>query len=177
MNDFYGDNFQWFIGVVEDNKHDPLKLGRVRVRAFGIHSPYLNQVEIDDLPWATVIVPATEGGISGVGRSPNGIEQGAWVAGFFMDEEQQNPVIFGTIPRIELPDEGINPLPIEPGAIHNDAQPAQLPRGVSNAEKMTMAAIDRGIKPEVAAAITGALAVESNPNLEPFNELLVGQQP
>lgn len=176
-HDYYGDHFQWFVGVVEDNKNDPMRLGRVRVRCFGIHSPYLNQVEIDDLPWAGVLIPGTEGGISGMGRSPTGIQQGAWVIGFFMDEEQQNPMILGSFPRVELKGEGINPLPIEPGAVHADAQAPQLPRGVSNAEKMTMAAVDRGFSPETAAAITGALAVESNLNLNPLTELLKGQQP
>ena len=86
MNSFYGDNTRWFIGVVEDNMNDPLKLGRVRVRAFGVHSPFIDQVPTDDLPWATIMVSATEGGISGIGRSPNGIQQGAWVFGLFLEK-------------------------------------------------------------------------------------------
>ena len=32
----YFRNFQYFFGVVED-RLDPLKMGRVRIRAFGIH--------------------------------------------------------------------------------------------------------------------------------------------
>ena len=31
------DGFHWFIGVVED-RNDPLKIGRVRVRAIGYHT-------------------------------------------------------------------------------------------------------------------------------------------
>ena len=33
----YFKNFQYFFAVVED-REDPLKLGRVRIRAFGIHT-------------------------------------------------------------------------------------------------------------------------------------------
>lgn len=102
---FYGDEFRWFLGIVEDNLEDPMELGRVQVRCFGIHSPYLKDIAIEDLPWATIMVPATEGGISGTGRSPNGIQQGAWVFGIFLDgKHSQNPLILGTIPKIETAD-------------------------------------------------------------------------
>ena len=38
--DFMGrDGFTWFTGVVED-RADPLKLGRVRVRQLGYHTDY-----------------------------------------------------------------------------------------------------------------------------------------
>jgi len=108
--DFYGDETRWFIGVVEDN-NDPEQLGRVRVRIFGIHSPYLADIAVEDLPWATVLVSATEGGISGTGRSANGINQGAYVFGIFLDGKQsQNPMIFGSIPKIESTD-GDNIIP------------------------------------------------------------------
>jgi hypothetical protein len=111
-NDFYGDETRWFIGVVEDND-DPEQLGRVRVRCFGVHSPYLDDIAIEDLPWATVLVPATEGGISGTGRSANGINKGAYVFGIFLDGKQsQNPIIFGSMPKYESSDgENIVPIP------------------------------------------------------------------
>ena len=32
-----GDKFNWWFGVVED-RNDPLKLGRVRVRCYGWHT-------------------------------------------------------------------------------------------------------------------------------------------
>ena len=85
QKEFYGDNVRWFIGIVEDNKNDPEKLGRVRVRIYGTHNAYLSDVPTEKLPWATVLVPGTYGGVSGVGRSPTGIEQGAMVFGMFMD--------------------------------------------------------------------------------------------
>ena len=109
--DYYGDETRWFIGVVEDND-DPEELGRVRVRCFGIHSPYYSDIEVEDLPWATVLMPATEGSVSGTGRSPNGIQQGAYVFGLFMDGKQsQNPLILGSMPKFETPD-GDNIIPV-----------------------------------------------------------------
>jgi hypothetical protein len=39
------------VGVVED-RHDPLTMGRVRVRVFGLHSDdRINEVPIETLPW------------------------------------------------------------------------------------------------------------------------------
>ena len=121
QKEFYGDDARWFLGIVEDNKNDPEKLGRVRVRVYGIHNAYLEDVPTEDLPWATIMVPAIYGGVSGVGRSPTGIEQGSWVFGIFMDgKHAQNPIILGTLPKIEQkpgedidPEEKIKPASIE----------------------------------------------------------------
>ena len=96
------------MGIVEDNKNDPEKLGRVRVRVYGAHNAYLSEVPTELLPWATVMVPATYGGVSGVGRSPTGIEQGSWVFGIFLDgKHSQNPLVMGTIGKIEQTPEKI----------------------------------------------------------------------
>tara|TARA_Y100000385_G_scaffold40571_1_gene37778 strand:- start:509 stop:1054 length:546 start_codon:yes stop_codon:yes gene_type:complete len=111
QKEFYGDDTRWFLGIVEDNKNDPEKLGRVRVRVYGAHNAYLSEVPTELLPWATVMVPATYGGVSGVGRSPTGIEQGSWVFGIFLDgKHSQNPLVMGTIGKIEqTPGEDITP--------------------------------------------------------------------
>jgi hypothetical protein len=121
QKEFYGDDVRFFIGIVEDNTNDPDFLGRVRVRILGLHNAYTEDVPTEKLPWATVLVPATYGGVSGVGRSPNGIENGSWVFGMFMDgKHSQSPVIFGTMPKIELksgdditPEKRIRPVSIE----------------------------------------------------------------
>jgi hypothetical protein len=111
QNQFYGDNPRWFIGVVEDNKNDPEQLGRVRVRIFGIHSPYLSDIAVEDLPWANVLIPSTGGGISGLGNSPTGLQQGAFVFGVFMDgEHSQMPFVLGTFSKYET-DTGENIIP------------------------------------------------------------------
>ena len=101
MADAYtGENFkafQFFYGVVED-REDPLRMGRVRVRAFGIHTEDRSKIPTEDLPWATPIMPYTSASISGVGESPTGPVEGTWVFGFFVDGKQmQQPMIMGTL--------------------------------------------------------------------------------
>ena len=65
--------FLWFSGVVED-RNDPNKVGRVRVRALGI---------------------------SGLGHSATGLVEGSWVLGYFRDgNERQEMIIMGTLPGV-----------------------------------------------------------------------------
>ena len=88
-------NFQYFFGVVED-RQDPLKMGRVRVRAFGVHTEDRSKIPTESLPWATPIMPYTSASISGIGESPTGPVEGTWVFGFFVDGKQlQQPMIMG----------------------------------------------------------------------------------
>jgi hypothetical protein len=95
--DWAGYEFVWFIGVVED-RQDPIKLGRVRVRAFGWHNPDLATVPTEALPWAQVVMPVTSAAMDGIGQSPNGLVEGSWVFGFFLDGERaQQPIIMGSI--------------------------------------------------------------------------------
>ena len=95
---FLGDNFHWFVGVVED-RHDPLKTGRLRVRCLGIHTSDKGILATADLPWASCVLPTTASGISGLGQSPSFIVEGAWVFGYFRDgESKQEPVVVGTLP-------------------------------------------------------------------------------
>ena len=49
MDNFYGDNIRWFMGIVKDLK-DPIKMGRVRVRIFGVHSEDQQEIPDDKLP-------------------------------------------------------------------------------------------------------------------------------
>ena len=102
MIENYGDQFRWFIGVVTQNV-DPMQLGRVQVRIFGVHSDVEENLPNAQLPWATVMAPTTEGGTSGVGKMPQ-LLPGSHVVGFFMDGNlSQIPLILGTIPHIEIP--------------------------------------------------------------------------
>ena len=89
--------FKHFVGVVED-RFDPEKLGRLRVRCLGIHTSDKNKIATADLPWASVLLPTTSAGISGLGQSPSFIVEGSWVWGYFRDEIKQEPVILGTLP-------------------------------------------------------------------------------
>ena len=99
-------NFIWFNGVVED-RQDPQKLGRLRVRCVGIHTDNKDDLPTEDLPWSQLIHPITSSGISGLGASPGFIVEGTWVFGYFRDGEfMQEPMVIGTLPGkpVELAD-------------------------------------------------------------------------
>lgn len=87
----------WFIGTVED-REDPLRLGRVRVRAMNFHSENKALIPTSELPWALILMPPTSASFEKIGMSPTGIRVGSTVIGFFMDGNDANyPVIMGTI--------------------------------------------------------------------------------
>lgn len=108
-------NFYWWFGVVED-RNDPLRLGRCRVRIIGYHTEDLELLPTEDLPWAMPVMPANSAGTSGVGWSPTGAVTGSWVVGFFADGENgQHPMFFGTVGAI-------------PGGLRaNDCTPSEGP--------------------------------------------------
>jgi len=91
------DGFTWWIGQVE-NKEDPAKLGRVKVRIAGWYTgeQYKEKMPSEDLPWAHVLQPSNSGGTKNSGDSANQLEVGAIVLGFFMDgESAQQPCVLG----------------------------------------------------------------------------------
>ena len=103
MQNFMGmDGFIWFTGVVED-RNDPSKLGRVRVRCVGYHTDDKQRIPTADLPWAHVMHPVTDPSMNGMGNTPSFMVEGTWVVGFFMDaEDKQQPVIIGTLPGVPV---------------------------------------------------------------------------
>lgn len=98
------DGFKWFTGVVEDRK-DPDKRGRVRVRIHALHSKekQVNDstgqgIPTEDLPWATVVRPITSAAMDGIGQTPLGLVEGSWVFGFARDGDAYNDLlILGSI--------------------------------------------------------------------------------
>lgn len=93
---FVGGIFTWFTGVVEDI-NDPALLNRVRVRCFGFHTQDKGIVTTNDLPWATVMMPATSASFKGIG-SNHELMVGSWVVGFFRDgPSAQDPIVMGSI--------------------------------------------------------------------------------
>ena len=103
------EGFTWWQGVVED-RHDPLYLGRCKVRVLGWHSDDKNDQPTVGLPWAYPVAPITSASQTGVGSSPLGPVEGTWVIGFYRDGEAgQEPMFFGTIGGIpELDAKGVN---------------------------------------------------------------------
>jgi len=173
MNKFYGDTLRWFIGVIESNA-DPLHVGRCRVRVYGVHNDDVDAVPESALPWASCLVPTTEDGVSGLGRSP-GLKPGAMVFGFYMDGQlSQQPIIMGSIPRIEvLPDVDASDAPALAASDVPRARDSRdiPPRGVdgvtqafignSNTEKAFNFLVGNGYSKIQAAAICGNFIVES----------------
>ena len=100
-NYFMGaDGFVWFTGVVED-RDDPEKLGRVRVRCLGWNSESLQDIPKSDLPWAHVMHSINNPSMQGLGNTPSFLVEGSWVIGFFLDAvEKQQPLIMGSLPGI-----------------------------------------------------------------------------
>lgn len=114
MEKFYGDTVRWFIGMVV-NDVDPFTepTGRVQVRVYGIHDN-VEKIPNNDLPWAVVMLPTTEGGVDGIGRSPD-LKAGAQVFGIFLDgQDSQVPLVLGSIPRVAIPQIG-DPTTYNPG--------------------------------------------------------------
>jgi len=85
---------KYFYGIVED-RQDPLKIGRVRVRVHGIHTDVKALIATPDLPWSQVILPTTGAGLSGFGTQ-HGLVEGSTVIGFFRDNDvMQDYVVTG----------------------------------------------------------------------------------
>jgi hypothetical protein len=96
--EYYGDETRWFMGEVKSTS-DPDKLGRLRVRIFGLHTGDTSKIKDTDLPWANVVLPVTQGGTSNT-TQPTGIQKGAKVFGIFVDGKQsQVPLVLGSIPH------------------------------------------------------------------------------
>ena len=92
------DGFTWFVGCVED-RNDPERLGRVRVRCLGYHTEDKTKIPTEDLPWASVMMPVTTPSMNGLGETPSFLTPGSWVIGFFTDSQtMQEPVVMGTLP-------------------------------------------------------------------------------
>ncbi len=101
-----------YYGIVED-RQDPLKIGRVRVRVHGIHTDKKTDLSTPDLPWAQVMLPTTSAGLSGFGAQ-HGLVEGSTVILFFKDENTcQQPVVIGStagIPQSGYREDGLNVL-------------------------------------------------------------------
>lgn len=190
-DDFYGDRFRWFTGVVKDVGSD----SRVRVRIFGIHhTEDTTKVSDGDLPWALVLFPTTGGQTSG-GNANHGLVNGTWVAGFFADgEDSQQPIIMGVInggqgsvnnspagqpPSTSYSDSGFILTPDTGGTPSDQTQTPSTTQltGSGNPQKVynffwekikaTNAVGEGASLKAICAGIVGNLQGESGPSLDP----------
>jgi hypothetical protein len=180
-DDFYGDKFRWFVGVVKQVADDR---ARVRVRIFGIHpTENTEKVSDGDLPWALVLYPTTGSQTSGGNLSHN-LVNGTWVFGFFVDGiDSQQPIIVGVVNggqgsiNNSSGVEGINTSPgSAPVNVPNDRDSAPSTTqlvGTDNAKKVynyfwqriSQEGAATGDKKIICAAIVGAFIVESGSNI------------
>lgn len=97
MPKFTGLQSNFFTGVVED-RNDPLQVGRVRVRIYGLHTDDKSLIGTPDLPWCDVLMPTSTASLSGLGLSPHGLVEGTTVMGMFRDEsDMQDFVVMGSL--------------------------------------------------------------------------------
>ena len=96
QKDFAGKGgFIWWVGFVED-RMDPLKLGRLKIRCVGWDADNKMQLPTDALPWAQVAFPVNN-------VNPYVPKEGDMVLGFFADgESAQQRIVFGQFPSIPL---------------------------------------------------------------------------
>jgi len=96
MQEIGPEGFFWWFGVVED-RDDPFKLGRVRVRVHNFHGDKV-KTPSGDLQWASVVTTPTSASLKEVGISPNGLQLGSTVFGFFADGNNgQMPIVLGSL--------------------------------------------------------------------------------
>ncbi len=151
---FYGDRYIWFEGLVED-RDDPLKMGRVKVRVFGLHTDETAHIPTSLLPWASVAMPVSSASINGIGRSPTGIVEGTHVVGFFRDgESMQDPIVTHTLP-------GKSTAPARPTRSNLVTTPGER-----------AAVYNDGVDPETGELVPPIKQLELNKNLD-INLLII----
>ena len=183
-DDFYGDRYRWFTGIVQDVGDDR---SRVRVRIFGVHKTEdLAKIPNDALPWAMVLYPTT-GGQTSSGNVSHGLKIGTWVVGFFADGiDSQQPIVLGVINggqgSMNNSPRGTNnlktPVTSNPTITpDNVGSPATQLTGNDNTtkaynyfwEQITKEGSATGDIKVMVSAIIGNLLVESNLNPQAYN--------
>lgn len=83
-------------GLVE-NVDDPIAAQRVQVRIYG----YYDNLDKDALPWCQVLRSATDTLTFGIGKSSHELVPGSQVLCAWLDQNYQQPIVIGQVPRID----------------------------------------------------------------------------
>ena len=138
--EYYGDNVRWFIATVIDASPPFGFEGRVKIRIHGLHSEETYLLPQQDLPWAQCVLPTTEGGVSGIGKSPK-IQANSLVFGMFMDgNHSQTPIVLGSLPHLEFP------TLIQNNQVLEDIGDDSKPEGIFGKLASAFRPIDTGIE-------------------------------
>ena len=169
------DGFRWWVGQIpplEKSYVDQSNGGgwgnRVKVRILGYHPYNTTDLKNEDLPWAIVMLGATDG--SGAGNKATSIKiaPGDTVIGFFLDGDNgQVPVIMGVLGRTSQVPSADFTSPFVPFTgytdnIKNDG--GSLPRNESNefgnagSQKHV-----RSVSPETAKKVNAKVNPENDP--------------
>jgi hypothetical protein len=147
----YG-NFIWWVGVVED-RDDPMKIGRYRVRIQGYHTADSSILPTEDLPWAMTVQPVGSAAVSGIGHDGTGLVTGSTVVGFFSDgENEQMPIIMGSLGGVDTILPKSNSGFSDPNGVYpkkdliDESSLSRLARGGEVAELHPSLAIRRDLK-------------------------------
>lgn len=90
---FIGMKHVWWMGIVED-RNDPLKIGRCRVRMFGWNTDNKAMLPTEKLIWCHPLIPLGS-------KTIVPPAEGVMVKGYFMDGEgAQHPIMEGIVPGI-----------------------------------------------------------------------------
>lgn len=123
---------KFYTGCVED-RDDPLKVGRCKVRIVGLHTEDKTELPTKDLPWAQPVLPITEAGTSGVGKAPVGPVPGTWVLIIFMDVDEQIPIMIGTLTGVSQKEDAFEGGNTQTPLVVNNYQLSGEPERAANA--------------------------------------------
>ena len=147
------DGYSWWIGVVED-RMDPLKMGRTRVRIFGYHTANKELLPTKDLPWAQAVLPANSS------QSFSSPKEGEFVTGYFLDDgSAQVPIVTGVIP-------GLKPSTGGDAGFQDPRTPAQIAAAPKPPTGVVIESVGQPTVPPLARGVVANTAIsQANDNL------------
>lgn len=171
---------KYFVGVVED-RNDPMKLGRVKVRVFSLHTKLKHKdeqqgISTSDLLWMYVIQPITSAAVSGIGTSPVGVVLGSHVFGLYLDKYFLNGVVLGTYGGVNSSKANTNygfydPLGVYPKSTGVDTNNLALGGVSGNSDKHVVLQnknLDIGLNP---SGSSDSEIPDNNPDISPLEML------